>query len=185
MVDGELIQRLRDNDSEALREIIHAHAERLVSVAEIITGSPDLAAEAMQSALVQLWERRQALSRDTKILGYLMIATRHLALNIVQHEKLHGRIAEHLKGAHRAQAAETRNDGELVVEAEEAGAVVERALSALSPRAREIFLLHREAGLSIGEIEQLLGMSNGAVRVQLSRAGSQVGEALRRWMAGE
>ena len=58
---------------------------------------------------------------------------------------------------------------ELVEQAEERAAV-ERAIAALPPRRREIFILVRVHGLSYGEVAEILQISPQTVANQMSAA---------------
>lgn len=55
-----------------------------------------------------------------------------------------------------------------------------RALDDLSPNQRRVFLLHFMEDMAPAEIEQVTGMTNGAVRVQLHRAVHKVRQKLNR-----
>lgn len=183
--DAELFHRIRNNDADALGELMDLHTPRLLSIAEITVGTSDLAREAVQDAFFELWEKRHILNPDTKPISYLIVATRHRALDLIRNERMHGRTETVLTRVYVDDNARSYNAGEIAAEEEEAKAVLQKALSEVQPRAREIFLLHHEAGLSYEEIEKLLGISNGTVRLQMSKASTHIAKALKRWMFGK
>jgi RNA polymerase sigma-70 factor (ECF subfamily) len=147
------------------------HAARLGTIAEIVTGAPDLASDAVQEAFVQLWERRETIDLQRDLIGLLVVMTRNQALMLLRHERVHERMAEQLAiSAKDKESSSSSNDGVQAIDIQELWTMVRAVLDGLPPRCREIFLLHWEAGLSYTEIETLLGISNATIRNQMSRA---------------
>jgi RNA polymerase sigma-70 factor (ECF subfamily) len=165
-----LAVRLRDGDASALRQLMELHADRLRLIAEILTGTPDLATEAVQDAFVQIWERRHAIDPQQDLVGLLVVMTRNRALDLLRHERVHERVATSLLSSVSAEQTSHLNDGDRALDMTELWALVRQVLDGLPPRCREIFLLHWEAGLSYAEIEEMLGISNATIRNQMSRA---------------
>lgn len=69
-------------------------------------------------------------------------------------------------------------DQEDGLEAEDLRAQYERAIATLSPKTREVFLLHRLDGLTYKEIHRHLGVSLGTVEYHMMRALAQIDRAL-------
>lgn len=182
--NAELFCRLQADDVEALGELIDAYTARLVYMAEITVGSVDMAREAVQDAFVELWEKRHILKSDTKIFSYLLVASRHRAVQFLRHEKMHGRTEAELIRMYAGNNVHSYNDGEFDTEEEEGRLVLQKALADVPARARQIFLLHHESGLSYEEIGNLLGISYATVRVQMAKAANRIGKAFKEWMSG-
>ncbi|HEY4088430.1 MAG TPA: sigma-70 family RNA polymerase sigma factor, partial [Bryobacteraceae bacterium] len=72
-----------------------------------------------------------------------------------------------------ASSAEDRLSARQQIEA------VWKAVDGLSATQRRVFLLHFLEGMKPAEIEEVTGMSNGAVRVHLHRAVTKVRQVLR------
>lgn len=64
------------------------------------------------------------------------------------------------------------------LEAEELKAQYERALAALNPKTRQVFLLHWIEGLTYKEIQRHLGVSLGTVEYHMMRALAHIDRAL-------
>jgi RNA polymerase sigma-70 factor (ECF subfamily) len=179
--DAVLGERLRAGDVAALRQLMQRHAERLGVIAEIVTGAPDLAADAVQEAFVQLWNRRATIDPARDLAGLLVVMTRNQALMLLRHERVHERVSCDLVFLARADASVIHtNEGVRAIDAEELWAAVRAVLDGLPPRCREIFLLHWEAGLSYAEIEDVLEISNATIRNQMSRAMKHVTDVMGR-----
>lgn len=182
--DQELLRRMQNDDVGALSQLMDLHTPRLIYLAEITAGTFDLAREAVQDAFLRIWDKRQSLKSDTKIFNYLLVTTHNRVLDLLRHEKMHGRTKAEIARTYVDGNSHAYNQGELATEQEEAKIVLQKALAELQPRAREIYLLHHEAGLSYEEIAQVLAISYGTVKLQMSKAGTSIGKALKKWMAG-
>jgi RNA polymerase sigma-70 factor (ECF subfamily) len=179
--DAGLVTRLHAGDLSALRDIMAAHGPHLTIVAGIITGSPDLAAEAVQDAFVSLWESRMAIDPVRGVRGYLTTVVSRRARNILRHERAQSRVHRMVTDHARIKETATYNDATADLEARELDARVHAALAALPPRCREIFLLRQDARLSYAEIEAQLGISNATIRNQLSRAMQAIARTVKEW----
>lgn len=180
--DAEFLERLHAGDTNALRDIVRQYTDKLLKIAEISTHSYDLADEAVHAAFLDLWDQRAQLGPNDNLYGFLITVTRRRAISLMRREQGHTRGATKFQLAYPA-IDPAYNEGEFAAEHDEAMAVLWKALADVQPRAREIYLLSRQAGLSYEEIEKLLGISNGTVRLQISKAAARVGQALKDWMS--
>ena len=71
---------------------------------------------------------------------------------------------------------------EAQLQTEELARAIQRAVVALPPRVREIFLMRRQSGLPAAAVADALGISVGAVHVQLSRALRRIAEEIARYL---
>jgi RNA polymerase sigma-70 factor (ECF subfamily) len=177
--------RLAAGDVAALRVIMADYWEQLTTIALIITGSPDLALEAVQDAFVQLWDARTTIDATQGVAGYLKTVTRRRAVDLQRHERMHTRVADALTMYIPSTGHVSFNQGETAVESAELEAQIRGAIRALPTRCREIFLLHRQGDMSYTEIAETLGVSVLTVRNQMSQATQRIARALNRWRAGE
>jgi len=177
-----VVVRLIAGDIAALREVVGVHGAHLMGVALVITRSPDLAAEAVQDAFVEMWDARTTLDPTRSLRGYLTTIASHRAYDIVRHERVHTRVTQALTDRDLfGRIPADHNAGEQEIEMAELTARVSATLDALPPRCREIFLLRHDGGLSYDEIEALLGISRATIHNQVSRAMRAVAETIERW----
>lgn len=169
----------------AFRGVIARYSDSLSTIAMILTGSPDLAREAVQDAFVQLWESRSTLDPTLGVHGYLKTVVRRRAIDLLRHERMHTRIVDTLKRYENPAEGVGYNAGEAAVESSDLQQHVLAAIDALPPRCREIFLLNRQGGLTYAQIAEALGISVGTVRNQMSQATQRLAVAVERWRAGE
>src|SRR5687767_14771119 len=85
--DTSLTSRLRMGEEAAIGEIMHAYYEKLLRIAHVMTGSLDFARDAVQNVFIKLWDLRDTIDPDIDLGGYLVVAVRHQALNILRTER--------------------------------------------------------------------------------------------------
>jgi RNA polymerase sigma-70 factor, ECF subfamily len=176
--DEILFQEIRRNRTAALDELLQRHWPSLLAYAHRLLGSGDDAEDVVQSAFVQLWERRANWRDDGSVRGYLYRVTRNLALNEQRRRRIRERIWQQpaiepgLEAGAPAQA----------LDASELERVVAEALAAMPPRRREVFELVRFEGLSYREVAQAMGVSVQTVANQMSAALAHLRVALQAFM---
>lgn len=180
-----LVTRLIAGDESALDQLVDLHWHALVAVAMVTTQSEDLAAEAAQDAFIRLWETRTRLDPNRSVNGVLFATVRYRALDLVKHERVHGRMAQRLAYESTHQAAVAYNAGEQAVDGAEFRTLVLAAIKALPPRCREIFLMNRKGKMSYADIAETLGVSIPTARNQMSLALQRIALAIAAWRKGE
>jgi len=129
-----------------------------------ITRNRDEAEDIVQSAFVRMLEYRQRREVDSPD-AFLARTAVNLALD--------GRRQALRRGGLSAETQDISDDSPLqdeVFEARERLARLQAGLQKLSPRTREVFLLHRLEGLKYREIAEHLGISVSAVEKHVAKA---------------
>lgn len=154
--------------------LVAPHLEHLHKVGESILGSPDLACDAVQAALLTLWRRSEAPPQPR---GWLVRAVVHHALHLLRHERRR-RGHEQASMAERAEACPVCDPA---VEAEERGeeAWLRARIEALPDDLRETCRLRGEE-LDYEDIAARLYVPVGTVRSRLHRARAVLAEELQR-----
>ena len=177
--DSELLDRLRRGDRDAFDALFRRHYPALVGVAEAIVRDRDVAEEAAQDVMLELWRRRDTVSVDESPRAYLFRAVRNRALNHLRHERMKQRTAPMVAGE-----SATHAEGPARVAEEEIGAAVREAVAALPERCREVFELSRGHGLRYAEIASVLGISVKTVEAQMGKALRVLRERLAPFLPG-
>jgi RNA polymerase sigma-70 factor (ECF subfamily) len=150
-------------DDETIREFLETSYPRLVAAVALVAGSRDAAEDAVQEALARAWERA-----GTEEIRSLPAWVTRVSLNLSKSRwrrlRAEARATERLKIA-PPPSAESRPD-------------VERALAQLSRRQREVTVLRYYLGMDLREIAETLGITEGTVKTQLSRARRALTELL-------
>lgn len=175
--DRLLLARLRAGDEAAFDAIFRGRYAILVGVAERMLRDRAVAEELAQEVMLALWRRREEMSPDEALGPYLVRAVRNRALNHLRHLNIERRDAVHATGPTEAAP---RGAGPVV--AEELAQALERSVTALPPRCREVFTLSRARGLSYAEIAAQLGISIKTVEAQMGRALRALRTDLAPWL---
>lgn len=179
-VDREHIRRIQAGDTESLRALIHSYAARLEASAFLVVRREDLAQDAVQDVFIKLWEQREQLDIRRTVASYLFRAVRFRAISLVRHEAAEQRLEEAMWSAREFVVPVERNHGAIDIESREFAKVVREVLQTLPARCREIFLMHRVAGMSYGEIAATLEIAPATIHNQMHRASKALMVALQR-----
>ena len=167
-MEYDLVRRAQAGDHEAFSSLAQLSVRRLFAVASRILGDTHLAEDAVQDALVEVWQDLRGL-RDPQAFGAWSM-----------------RIL--VRVAHR-QARRSPRPAQLSVEAigvagpDEYAAVadqdlLERGFRRLSVEQRTILVLRHHLGLEPAEIAEVLGIPQGTARSRLHYAREAMRAAL-------
>jgi RNA polymerase sigma-70 factor (ECF subfamily) len=153
-----------------LQRCVRTHYARLVSVVTIVTGSRDLAEDAVQEAFARAWERTQRGETFDHLAAW--VAT--VALNYARSGRRRRRSERHAlqKLGHRPPSLPN-------VDAPDIALVVRSALDGLAARQRDAVVLYYLLDVDVATTAALLGVSEGTVKTALSRARQRLAELLR------
>ncbi|HKS04964.1 MAG TPA: RNA polymerase sigma-70 factor [Gemmatimonadaceae bacterium] len=166
------VAAVRGGDRGAFERLFRATYADLADYAARIVASRDAAEDVVQDVFIAVWNRRDALPDADKLASYLYRAVRNRALNYLRAQ----RGTESLIDSDGGPAIAPEADDALA--ADEVQTALTSALGALSPRAREVFLLSREQHLTYNEIAVTLEISVKTVETLMGRALRMLREAL-------
>ena len=170
-LEQDWVERVRRGDTAALEEMFGAYGGRLCAFAHRWTRSRDTAEEIVQDIFLAIWRNREQWTLGAGMLKpYLFRATRNRVTNEMRRARVAERFAEQsvhedFAGAVGRRAATPEEE----MRQAELRRSVSEAVAALPDRAREIFLLNREQGLTYAEIAALLGVTVKTVEYHMAR----------------
>ncbi len=165
------LRRARAGDLQAFEKLYRGRVGRVYALCLRMTADPARAQDQTQETFVRAWRALGTYRGETGFSAWL----RRIAINVV--------LGERRTRGRRIQ--ERPLDGPRAVEfpthAPAPGSAIdlERAVSRLPPRARDVFVLHDVEGYRHQEIAALLDVSSGTSKSQLHRARKLLREALR------
>lgn len=173
MSETDLVREAQAGSAEAFERLYRKHGRRVYAVCLRMVSDPGRAEELMQDAFVRAWSAIGSFQHRSAFGTWL----HRLAVNVVlsdvradkrrsSRELLRGELDEFEREVGGAMP-ETRVD-------------LERAIAALPSGAKEVLILHDIEGYRYREIAELIGVAEGTVKSQLSRARRLVREALER-----
>lgn len=163
--DSRLVARARAGDARAFEELVRRHLRSAHAVALGVLGHVADAEDVCQDAFLAALEKLDECRDPERFAAWLMRIVRNRALNFRESRTL--REGEPLEGE---AATEAGDDPGWRAEQSELRERLLAALGRLPASQREVVLLHDLEGWRHREIADLLGTSEGAVRVRLVEA---------------
>lgn len=174
--DRILMQRVRQNDADAMDELLRRHWAGLVGYATRFTDSRDAAQDIAQDTFLQLWQGKLVWRITGSPRSFLYGVARNLARNRGRRwREVRVDSLEQMdlsSGSHHFPAPTEH------LEEEKLQALFTRAVADLPPRRREVIHLSRVQGMSHQEIAEVMGISKQTVSNQMSAALKELRHAL-------
>jgi RNA polymerase sigma-70 factor (ECF subfamily) len=175
--EGSLIERARRGDVDAFESIYRLHSGRVYALCLRMTADAAQARELAQDVFVRVWEKLGSYRGDAALSSWL----HRIAVNVVLMTRRGDRRREQrVTSAEDLSGNGTSLDGDVDPPDVEQEIDLERAIAALPPGARRVFVLHDIEGYRHDEIARMTGNAEGTLRAQLHRARRLLMEALSR-----
>jgi len=164
--DHNIIVQLQQDDPAAFESLFHLYHKRVYHFALGLLPSAQDAEEIVQNVFMAVWNQRRTMQISTSLLSYLYGIARHMVYTMI-HEKMR---QESFVNYFLSQKKEYSHITEDTVFYNDLLVRIQKLLSDLPERRREIFLLSRNEGLSYAEIAEKLGISENTVDTQIRHA---------------
>jgi RNA polymerase sigma-70 factor (ECF subfamily) len=177
------MSRYAEGDDAAFSRVFSGLAPRLHAFLRRLGGTDDLASDLTQETFLRMHRARGTFVPGNRVVPWAYAIARNCFVSHTRSPRVKASrstvdIADHDAAAGLDASAEetaaTRQSAELV----------ERTLAAMSAANREAFVLIRFEGLSVAEAAEILGASEGAVKLRAFRAYELLREALKRAETG-
>jgi RNA polymerase sigma-70 factor (ECF subfamily) len=157
----ELVEKAQRGDAEAFRTLVYEAGGRLHAIAFRILRDPDRAQDALQQALIQMWEGLPGLRDPDRFDAWSYRLIVHASYREARRER--GWIVKV-----REIPADPPGQDRVaeVIDRDE----VERSFRRLSPEHRAVLVLHFVIGLPIREVADVLGIPAGTASSRLHYA---------------
>jgi RNA polymerase sigma-70 factor, ECF subfamily len=186
LCDDELFSRFAEGDDRAFTTLYERYRERLLGYVHSLLGNDNAAADdVFQECFLRLFRERERVRGGTataivNVGGWLFRVARNLSLNQIRSGRYlaalppeyNEQLLVTVEEAHAGVFDDTPSEQALM----DAIAVV---LETLPSGLREVFVLREMNGLSYAETASIMGCSEEAARMRLSRARSAIRRALQ------
>jgi RNA polymerase sigma-70 factor (ECF subfamily) len=169
--ERELIERARNGDRTAEREIYDAHVDRVFRLAYRMCGRDDLAEDFVQETFVKAFGALDRFRGDAALSTWLHSIATRVVLNGLRSVRRHEKRAEPLEAADREGGAPELPDPDLKER-------LAAALDGLEDHYRIVVVMHDLEGYTHDEIGSALGIAEGSSKARLSRARAMLREEL-------
>jgi len=174
--DIELLDRIKKNDSEALRILFGRYFEALCYFSFQILKSKVLCEESVSDVFTNIWLKRKTINIKTNFRTYLFIAVKNQSINYLRQEKRHSQNTES-GNLHLIISDQTADQSILHQNLE---TEIDSLIKELPERRGLIFRMNRIDGLSYAEIADILSISVNTVQNQMVKAIKYITDQLPR-----
>jgi RNA polymerase sigma-70 factor (ECF subfamily) len=168
-----IIKQLQDGNEKVFEQIVREYWPRMFKFALIYTQNNESSQELVQDTFLVLWNNRAILKDNTNLITYLMVVLRNKCLNLLEQTRIRQLYIEEIDDEtiyQRANLYVLQDEASQIVESEDLHKAIERALSKLPEKTREIFMLSRYDGLKNQQIAETKNISQKTVEYHISKA---------------
>ncbi|WP_257667448.1 RNA polymerase sigma factor [Parapedobacter tibetensis] len=164
--DGELTSLLKEGDREAFTAIYDRYFRLLHTHAYKWLRNREETRDVIHEIFLRLWEKREFLSLEHGLPGYLYTSVRNMIFNLLSRKRIESEYLISLGGF--------INQGECMtdhlVRERQLVEMIEYELASMPPKMRKVFQLSRKENLSHKEISETLDISEQTVRKHIQHA---------------
>lgn len=164
--DEELFDLLKQDDQKAYLEIYDRYKILLQNHAIRKLSDMNDVEDILQELFIDLWDKRSAIHLTTGLVNYMYTAMRNRIFNLFYKRQREGSYLNSLAAV--IEKGEYVTD--LSLREKEYTEIIKSEIDALPARMREVFLLHRNEGLTYKEIAEQLGTSEFTVATQIKKS---------------
>ena len=163
----ELLTRLKNGDMLAFDRVYELYSHKLFSFVFKILKNEAEADDIVQEVFVKIWESRHKLE-DYKLLNsYIFTIAYNNSIDLIRKRISNIKYLEHLKNSAVIDFTPTFISQ---IEFNELNIKAEELVANLPERQKQVYLLHREEGLTYHEIAEQLGISKNTVENHMVKA---------------
>lgn len=163
--ETEILKDIAAGSSKAFRALYARWEPTLSSFIFQVTRSKVITSEIVQDVFLKIWMTRESLVDVKDFKAYLFVISKNRAINALK--KSFADLERMKKYASEVPFNEQLEDDD---NEQLTFTLIDEAIDQLSPRQKEIFLLHRHERYSYREISEKLGIGKESVKTHLSLA---------------
>jgi len=171
------MHRYADGDEAAFAEVFSSLSPRLRTFLWRLCGSPELADDLTQETLLRMHHARGSFAEGRRVAPWAYAIARNCYISHAR--SVQTRLAVASSELDELElAAGPDSSGEEASIARQSARVVERALANMTEARREAFILLRYEGMSVAAAAQIVGISEGALKIRAFHAYEIIRSAL-------
>ena len=185
--DLALMRLVQSGDTDALREIVETHQQRVASMALRVGGPTIDVDDVAHQTFIRVWKFAHRYEPTARFTSWLLTITRNIVLNEIRYRSRHPTVSldaqtdpDRPPDAGPPDPASNRPDQALLQS--ELQVAIDEALQKLPENQRTALVLRTYEGLPYEEIAAILETSVGSVKSLLFRARTSMRELLNTYL---
>lgn len=159
--------RLKNGDMLAFDRVYELYSHKLFSFVFRILKNEDETNDIVQEVFVKIWESRAKLGDYQLLNSYIFTIAYNNSINLIRKRINSNKYLDHLKNASVIQISPAAISD---IEFNELNNQAEKLIANLPERQKQVYLLHREDGLTYAEIAERLNISKNTVENHMVKA---------------
>lgn len=172
------IERMKKGDQEAFESLYNIYWEMLFVIAYNRLESVEVAREIVQDVFTDLWIKKERLRIDTSIKSYLLTAVKYTVIDHIRKSTHREKYINYMLRYNNKQHEAT----EEIIYLNDLQAALNREISSLPEKCREIFELSRFKNQTNKEIAHKMNISPKTVENQIFKALSVLRKNLKDYL---
>lgn len=168
--DQETLVLLQEDPVKGYRVLFDKYWDLLFKLAISKLPSAEEARDMVQEVFLTLWASKESIRAEESLFPWLTTCLRNRIFNHYARTKTKARFVRDMEG----RFVDAANNVAEELASRELKALIEEAVSKLTPRMQQVFRLNKEQQLSPAEIAKNLSVSVQTVKNQLSKANELV-----------
>lgn len=178
--ETQLIARAQQGDEAAFAALFNAHKRRVYSLCLRMTGDTAEAEDLAQEAFLQLFRKISTFRGESAFTTWLHRLVVNVVLMHLRKKGLHQISLDEVDSTQEEPVKRDYGDDDRRLLGSIDRIRLDRAIAALPPGYRTVFVLHDVEGYEHNEIAQIMDCSTGNSKSQLHKARLKLRERLRR-----
>jgi len=172
------MDRYAEGDDGAFEQLARGLTPRLLAFLLRLSGSRELAEDLTQETLLRIHRARGSFARGSAVVPWAFAIGRNCFISHARAKKT--RLSRSALDVTTIEVAAGPDvNAEATLAARQSAAIVGRTLAAMPVTNREAFVLIRYEGMSVAAAAQLVGVSEGALKLRAFRAYEMLRAALK------
>ncbi len=164
--DNSILERLRNDDRQALELLFKTHYAPLCRFAKNILKDKDQAEDMVQEVFLKIWDKRHELKVSSSLKAYLFMAVKNHCLNTLKLNERKNWLDEDMEN----DTLLSNNEVESKLNAKHLNEKIQQAIDLLPEKCKLTFQLSRHEEMSYKEIAELMNVSVKTVENQMGKA---------------
>ncbi len=173
-LDKIIAELSRDNEA-SLKELFNYYYPRLYNFSRSFLKIEDGIDDILQEVFVKIWQKRKKINSAATFNSLIFTITRNLLLNELRSRLNNENLKDRIQGLSLAKEYSSMEQ----IEYSDLKGKVDKLVSELPARQKEIFILSRTEGLSHKEIAEKLGIKTKTVEYHITQSVRYLKEKLR------